>query len=134
MTTSRAGATLRARTALVVVALLWGASACSGDDAAVPGPTDLDTPPPDGATVAMVDFAYEPAEVEVEMGEAVVFTNEGDEAHTVTQDDGGFDSGEQLPGETFRLLTDETTEEVVAFHCELHPDMEGTVRVRPAGR
>ena len=128
------GAVPRFGALVVGLALAWSASGCSGDDAAVPGPTDLDSPPPDGATVAVVDFAFEPAEVDVEAGEAVVFTNEGDEAHTVTQDDGGFDSGEQLPGETFRLLTDETTEEVVAFHCELHPDMEGTVRVRPAGR
>ena len=110
MTGRRRGASPGLGTLVVVVAIAWGASACSGDDAAVPGPTDLDSPPPDGATVAMVDFAYEPAEVEVEAGEAVVFTNEGDEAHTVTADDGALDSGQQLPGETFRLLTDDTTE------------------------
>lgn len=119
-------------TALLAILLLAGA--CSGDDGAAPGPGDLDTPPVDGATVALVDLAYEPAEVEVSAGEAVVFTNEGDIAHTVTGDELEFDSGEQLPGESFRFLTDDATPGEITFHCELHPDeMRGRIVIDSAG-
>lgn len=117
------GATLAAALGL----LLGG---CSDENGAAPGPGDLDDPPVDGATVRVVDLAYEPDEVVVRPGEAVAFTNDGDVAHTVTGDDGEFDSGEQLPGETFRFLTDDDTPAEISYHCEVHPDeMKGSIVV-----
>ncbi|MEX2660230.1 MAG: cupredoxin domain-containing protein [Acidimicrobiales bacterium] len=117
------GATLAAALGL----LLGG---CSDGNGAAPGPGDLDDPPVDGATVRVVDLAYEPDEVVVRPGEAVAFTNDGDVAHTVTGDDGEFDSGEQLPGETFRFLTDDDTPAAISYHCEIHPDeMKGRIVV-----
>ncbi len=116
--------------AAALVALTALTTGCSGDDGAAPGPGDLDVPPIDGATVRMHDLDFAPAAVTVVAGEAVVFTNDDDEGHTVTADEGEFDSGEQLPGETFRFLTDEATPAEIDYRCELHPDeMRGTISV-----
>jgi len=116
-----------AATFVVLAALVTG---CSGDDGAAPGPGDLDVPPVDGAAVRMVDLDFTPAAVSVVAGETVVFTNDDDDDHTVTADEGEFDSGAQLPGETFRFLTDETTPAQIGYHCELHPEeMRGTISV-----
>src|SRR5687768_8704241 len=43
--------------------------------------------------VQVVDFAFEPAAVTVPAGTTVTWTNTGSRPHTVTADDGSFDSG-----------------------------------------
>jgi plastocyanin len=45
------------------------------------------------ASVSVVDFAFEPATLEVPVGTTVTWTNNGSRPHTVTADDGSFDSG-----------------------------------------
>jgi plastocyanin len=114
---------------LALVGLLLVAGACADDDG-TPGPEDVAEPAPVGAEVSIVDNAYEPAEIAVAGGEAVVFTNDGDTDHTVTGD--GLDSGAQRPGEEFRYVTDEVDETTtIEFHCTIHPQMEGTITVEP---
>ena len=122
---------MRPRRALLVAALLVAAApACSDGDDGTPGPDDLTDPPPTGAEVAIVDFAFEPTAVTVTGGEVVEFTNDGDTDHTVTGED--VDSGAQRPGETFRYVTDDVDEPTtVEYHCSIHPRMEGTIRVEP---
>ena len=43
--------------------------------------------------VSIVDFAFQPASIEVPAGSTVTWTNTGAATHTVTADDGAFDSG-----------------------------------------
>jgi plastocyanin len=43
--------------------------------------------------VSIEDDRFTPQEVEIDAGETVVWTNDGDRAHTVTSEDGTFDSG-----------------------------------------
>ena len=43
--------------------------------------------------VAIVDFAFEPATVEIPAGTTVCWTNTGARSHTATSDTGAFDSG-----------------------------------------
>ena len=47
----------------------------------------------DSHDISIVDFEYKPASVTVFTGEPVTWTNEASQAHTVTADDGSFDSG-----------------------------------------
>ena len=46
-----------------------------------------------GTAVSIVDFAFQPASIEVPAGSTVTWTNTGAAPHTVTADDGAFDSG-----------------------------------------
>jgi plastocyanin len=77
--------------------------------------------------VRIVDFAFTPSTLEVRTGTTVVWTNEGGMVHTVTADDGGFDSGDLASGRSFPHPF--PTPGQYAYHCTHHPSMTGLVRV-----
>lgn len=79
------------------------------------------------AAIQIVDFAFAPAEVSVEVGEDVTWTNADQSGHTVTADGGAFDSGSLGPNGTFTWAADAPG--VYAYHCAFHPSMTGTVTV-----
>ena len=83
-----------------------------------------------GTAVSIVDFAFQPASIEVPAGSTVTWTNTGAAPHTVTADDGAFDSGQLKPGATFSQTF--TTPGTYTYHCEIHPQMTGTVVVTEA--
>ena len=80
----------------------------------------------DGA-VAIADFAFAPVDVEVPAGTEVVWSNEDPTAHTVTADDGAFDSGTLDPAGTFRAVLER--EGTLRYRCLIHPSMQGTITV-----
>ena len=80
------------------------------------------------ATVSIVDFAFEPATLEVSAGTTVVWTNTGQAPHTVTGD--FADSGVLAPGQTFSHTFSENGE--LSYACAIHPNMTGTIRVNAA--
>lgn len=71
---------------------------------------------------------FQPAVVEVSVGDTVVWENEDDRDHTVTADDEGFDSGKLRNGKRFSHRFNEAGE--FTYHCEYHPRMKGKVVVR----
>jgi plastocyanin len=83
--------------------------------------------------VEITDFTYGPAAITVAAGTTISFTNEDDAPHTATSGtspapDGVFDSGTLAKGETKRIKV--TKPGRLAYYCELHPFMKGTVIVR----
>jgi tyrosinase len=81
-----------------------------------------------GATVNIVDYAFEPATISVPVGMTVTWTNTGDRRHTVTAADGvSFDSGNLRPSETFQHQF--TTIGTFDYYCAIHPSMTGSVIV-----
>ena len=80
--------------------------------------------------VTIVNFAFQPATLEVPVGTTVTWTNQGSAPHTVTADDGSFDSGTLQPGGTFSMTFD--TPGTFIYHCEIHPNMMGTIVVTAA--
>ena len=68
-----------------------------------------------------------PANTSVAKGDTVVWTNKMRMPHTVTSDNGEFDSGELRPNQSFRHTFNEAG--AFAYHCEIHPDMQATVTV-----
>jgi plastocyanin len=78
--------------------------------------------------VTIVDFAFEPAEVEVPAWGTVTWVNEGQAPHTATADDGVFDTGVIVPGadgsQTFAQPG------TYSYFCAIHPNMVGTVVVK----
>ena len=72
--------------------------------------------------------AFGPDPVDVLPGESVAWENVSDRTHTVTADDGSFDSGELAGGSRFAQRFDAAG--AYPYHCSLHPGMVGEVDVR----
>ena len=78
-----------------------------------------------GDAVAITGFAFRPATLQVAGGPEVTWTNGDPAQHTVTADDGSFDSGPMDQGATFST----TVNGPVTYVCAIHPSMRGTLRV-----
>ena len=81
--------------------------------------------------VAIEDFYFEPADAAIQPGDTIMWVNEGNTPHTVTSDDGQFDSEVLNPGESFMFTFPEAG--TFSYHCEIHPSMTGSVSVGTAG-
>jgi plastocyanin len=85
------------------------------------------TPPNDSVTVEIHDHTFDPAQLNVAPGTTVTWTNGDTEAHTVTADNGLFDSGVIEPGQFYSTWLGGSGR--ASYHCEIHPDMKGSVVV-----
>ena len=81
------------------------------------------------ATVSVQFQAFGPGQLDVLPGETVEWDNESERTHTVTSDDGSFDSGDLVPAASFTRLFD--TAGTFAYHCTKHAGMVGEVDVEP---
>jgi plastocyanin len=81
----------------------------------------------DSASVDIIDFGFSSADITVEVGATVTWTNTGAATHTVTSDSGAFDSGNLAPGATFSMTFDSAG--TFSYFCEIHPSMVGSVTV-----
>jgi plastocyanin len=77
--------------------------------------------------VRIADFAFTPDSRSAKVGDSVKWTNEHSATHTVTADDGAFDSGKLAPGKAFSFTFDKAG--TFAYHCNVHQSMKGTVTV-----
>ena len=77
--------------------------------------------------VDIVEFAYQPDPVVVQVGGKVIWQNQDTAPHTATADDGSFDTGTIEKGK----IGSETFKEAGTFtyFCAIHPTMHGTVEV-----
>lgn len=82
----------------------------------------------DGETheVTIENFAFDPADLEIEAGDTVRWTNQDSAAHTATGE-GTFDSGTMQTGETFDFTFDEPG--TFDYICTIHPEMTASVTV-----
>jgi LPXTG-motif cell wall-anchored protein len=83
------------------------------------------------ATIEIVDFAFAPADLTVDAGTTVIWTNTGENDHTVTGDDGSFLSKRLAPGDAYRHTFRAAGR--FAYHCSLHESMEARIVVRGGG-
>jgi len=80
--------------------------------------------------VQIVFFTYDPAEVTINVGNTVEWTQLDEIPHTVTSTPAGiFDSGVLSKGNTFSFTF--TQAGTYSYYCDLHPAMVGTVTVLP---
>ncbi len=112
----------RARRILHCLAVIAIASGCVSERPHSAGPVDTS-----GEPVAIRNFSFQPPNLTVRMGSPVVWINGDEVAHTVTADDGSFDSSVLSRGEVFRLVPDRRGN--FPYFCSLHPFMRGTLRV-----
>ena len=95
-------------------------------------PTETTTPDPDSIiTVDIHDHAFDLAQLNIAPGTIVSFVNKDTEPHTATADNELFDTGVLRPGESSWVLFDGSG--TVTYHCDLHPDMKGSIVVGEGG-
>ena len=80
--------------------------------------------------VKIVNFAFAPSSVTVQVGDTVQWTNGDATTHTATADDGSWDTG-NIAGGTRASVTFKTAG-TFAYHCAIHSTMHGTVVVEAA--
>ena len=96
-------------------------------------PTESTTLAPNSTTtVDISDNAFNPAQLNVASGTTVTFVNNGTVPHTATADNGAFDTGELQPGYSMDVYLEGSG--TVTYHCELHPEMQGSIVVGEAGQ
>jgi len=77
--------------------------------------------------VSIKDVKFAPKELKVKKGDTVVWSNADERDHTVTADDGSFNSGNLGDGATFKQKFEKPGK--FKYHCEYHPRMKATIVV-----
>lgn len=77
--------------------------------------------------VDIVNFTFSPAEIIIPIGTTVIWRNSDSALHTVTSDDGIFDSGSLSRGNTFSYTFEKAG--TYPYYCVIHPYMKATVIV-----
>jgi plastocyanin len=131
--------------ALVVGALAATATlaACGGTNAATTSSTgepaaaaSMPMPPSSAAAqtapvatdhVVISGFAFSPAVAAVKVGTTVTWTQQDEDQHTVTANDGSFTSSPLVTGATYTHTF--TAPGTYQYHCSIHPFMHATVMV-----
>ncbi len=119
------------RRGVLILAAMAAATSCGQDlKMAFPGPFG----PPNDADVGIAkntvtSHAYVGSTL-VQQGTLVHFENQDAVSHTVTADDGSFDSGVLPPQVKWAFSFDNLG--TIGVHCRLHPNEEGNVMVTTA--
>ena len=109
---------------LVAAATIINGQGCGGKAIRTLSPTPT-LASPARAEVTIEDFEFSPRSLTVRVGTTVVWTHEGHATHTVSADDGTFNSGSLSGGEHFEFTFD--TVGTYAYYCQLYgaPGEEG---------
>jgi plastocyanin len=87
---------------------------------------------PAGNTVTLQNFAFNPQNITIAVGDSVTWINKDSANHTVTGDKAGsgddFDSGSFASGAEFKHTF--TQAGTYPYHCSIHTNMKGTVTVQ----
>jgi plastocyanin len=92
-----------------------------------PSPSGQAAPANDTLTVSIQNHAFDPTPLDVPRRTTVTWVNNDTDAHTVTADDGLFDSWVLQPGESYSVWFNGSG--TVTYHCKIHPDMKGSLVV-----
>ena len=123
---------------LSAIAVLAFAAIAAAQPAVVPAdttttPAESTTPDPNSTTTVEIrNNAFIPPQLNVAPGTTVTWVNRDSVPHTVTADNGLFDSKELAPGASFPVVLDGAG--TVTYHCKLHPEMRGSIVVGEPGQ
>jgi plastocyanin len=79
------------------------------------------------AKVTISNFSFSPETVKVKVGGSVTWTNNDSVSHTVTADNGEFNTDPINKGQSTTLTFDQKG--TFTYHCTPHPNMQATVVV-----
>lgn len=80
-----------------------------------------------GTAVSIVNFAFQPSNVTINVGDSVTWTNNDQSAHTSTSKTDLWDSGTLQNGNTFTFTFNAPGS--YGYLCTIHPSMQGSVTV-----
>jgi plastocyanin len=121
----------KARWILCMLALFAVLSACGGGGSSGSGPT---APMNSTVTITVKDFAFSPQDVTINPGDSVRWVWAGPTlTHTVTAEDGTFDSGMVFtgPGTSYQVTFNQANQ-TINYHCATHwhtNGMQGAIKV-----
>lgn len=123
---------LRLACATLLLTLSLGCGSSSYSPPSSPSPM----PPAGGSTgvsivagsTTLTSTAYAPNPMTVAVGGTVTWTNNDSVAHTSTGENGAWNSGSIAPGGQYSKTF--SAAGTFAYHCTIHPNMIGTVRVQ----
>ena len=78
------------------------------------------------ARITIQNSTFTPSEVTVMVGGSILWVNSDKMVHTVTADDGSFDSGDLQPEASFGFTFN--TVGPHPYHCKYHSEMTGLVK------
>ena len=81
-----------------------------------------------GTSVSIVNFSFSSANLTITKGTTVTWKNNDGVTHTVTADDGSFDSGSIVPGSSYSHTF--AAAGTFAYHCNIHSTMTAKVTVQ----
>ena len=134
--------TTKAWLCLLAVGLLVFLAGCGGTTTPAAPPTTIPAETPTAAptstpttattstgnSVTIANFAFSPPTLMVKTGTKMTWTNKDSTTHTVTADQGAFNSGDLAPGNSFSFTF--TKAGSYAYHCMIHPFMKATIVVQ----
>lgn len=104
-----------------IVVLLIGVVALSGC-----AQNQQNVPP---NSVVIQNFAFSPSNLTVKAGTTVTWINQDSTTHTITSDNGAFQSSEDLnQGSNYTFTFSKAG--TYPYHCSIHPNMKGTIVVQ----
>ena len=115
--------TTKAWLCLLAAGLIVLLAACGGTTTTA----STTTPTSNGNSVAIMNFAFSPVSLTVKTGTKVTWMNNDTVTHTVTADQGAFDSGDLSPGNSFSFTF--TKAGTFSYHCNIHHSMVATIVV-----
>lgn len=77
--------------------------------------------------IKIQDFGFTPPTLSIAVGTQVSWINNGPSNHTVTANDGSFDSGTIQRNASFNFTFSKAG--TFAYHCSIHPTMTATITV-----
>lgn len=119
---------MRVRLMLIVVTFLALLTACGGSDSKSDS-TDTTAKPAataSGATITIKGFAFSPTPLSAKVGDTITVKNDDSTNHSVTADNGAFDTE---PFDSGTKTISVTTAGTVAYHCKIHSSMKGVIQV-----
>jgi plastocyanin len=115
------------------IALVVGLAGCGSSTklkTAAPsggGPTPVAAAAAGYDSLTVNDFTFAPTSMSAAVGAAIIITNNGAAAHTVTDSSGTFDTGYIAPGTSKSIIL--TTGGSYFYYDDIHPLMTGIIDV-----
>jgi len=116
------GIALSLMLALLLVTLSCGYGTSSDGDS---GPITVSG---NQAAISCKNTSFNPANIVVNKGTTVTWTNDDSFDHTIVADDKSFDSGNLSKGKSFSHEFDQVG--TFSYHCSIHSSMKGKITVQ----
>ena len=113
---------------LATAAIVLGCGGATSSPTAAPAtPTEAASPAGGGSNVSIVDFAFDPADLTVAVGDTITWTNTGSAPHTVNWQDDEPESEQLQSGATYERTFDSAGS--FPYVCGIHSQMTATITV-----